>query len=164
MDISRDKQANSPTRKLGYVKERETLRISSDSCIKQRHKDYVKVLYTHNPNIDLLTSMNEHTSLWKYISLTLYYRKSWCFCGVWEMGEETYTEREDFFFPYLLPGARECQRLHPLASSSETPLVGCVSLVRLRFSALCLNLTAWFSSRDISSDKQATSHTGKTWT
>ena len=41
-----------------------------------------------------------------------------------------------------------CQRLHPLASSSEMPMVGWVSLVRLRFSALCLNLTAWFSSRD----------------
>ena len=42
-----------------------------------------------------------------------------------------------------------CQRLHPLASSSETPLVSCVSLVWLQFSALSLNLTAWFSSRDL---------------
>ena len=60
------------------------------------------------------------------------------------MGGETYTQREDFF-PYLLPGARGCQRLHPLASSPETPLISCVSLARQRFSALCLNLTAWFS-------------------
>ena len=67
-------------------------------------------------------------------------------CERW--GRETYTQREGFFFPYLLQGARGCQRLHPLASSSETPLIGCVSLARLRFSALCLNLTAWFSSRD----------------
>ena len=36
------------------------------------------------------------------------------------MGRETYTQREDFFFRYLLPGARGCQRLQPLASSSET--------------------------------------------
>ena len=43
---------------------------------------------------------------------------------------------------------RGCQRLHPLASSSEMPLIGCVSLAWLRFSALCLNLTAWFSSHD----------------
>ena len=42
-----------------------------------------------------------------------------------------------------------CQRLHPLASSPETPLIGCVSHARLRFSALCLNLNAWFSSRDL---------------
>ena len=28
-------------------------------------------------------------------------------------------------------------------------LIGCVSLARLRFSALCLNLTAWFSSRGL---------------
>ena len=46
-----------------------------------------------------------------------------------------FRESEDFF-PYLLPGARGCQRLHPLSSLSETPPVGCVSLARLRFSAL----------------------------
>ena len=54
----------------------------------------------------------------KYISLTLYSRNGGCFCGEWEMGGETYTkrEREDFPFAYLLPGARGCQHLHPLAS------------------------------------------------
>ena len=88
-----------------------------------------------------------NTLLYKNITLTLYSRKGWCFCGVWEMGGETYTQREDFFFPYLLSGARGCQRLHPLASLSEMPLIGCVSLAWLRFSALCPNLTAWFSSR-----------------
>ena len=91
-------------------------------------------------------NFNERThSLYKNISLTLYSRKGWCFCGVWEMGGETYTPREDFF-PYLLPGARGCQCLHPLASSSEMPLISCVSLAQLWFSSLCLNLTAWFSS------------------
>ena len=65
-------------------------------------------------------------------------------CERW--GGETYTQREDFFFPYLLPGSRGCQHLHPLASSTETPLIVCVSLARLRFSA---NLTAWFSSRGL---------------
>ena len=39
--------------------------------------------------------------------------------------------------------------LDPLASSSETPLIGCVSLARLEFSAVCLKLTAWFSSRGL---------------
>ena len=66
-----------------------------------------------------------------------------------EMDGETYTQREDFFFPYLLPGARECQCLYPLASSSETPLINCVSLAWQRFSALCLNLTMWFSSHNL---------------
>ena len=84
----------------------------------------------------------------KNISLTLYSRKGWCFCGVWEMGGETYTQREDFSL-YLLSVARACQRLHPLASSSETPLICCESHIRLRFSALCLNLTARFSSCDL---------------
>ena len=65
------------------------------------------------------------------------------------MGGEIYTKRENFFFPYLLPGASGCQRLHPLASSSETPQVSCVSLAQLRFSVFCLNLTVWFSSCDL---------------
>ena len=61
---------------------------------------------------------------------------------------DIYTQREDFFFPYLLPGARRVLTLAtPPASSSETPLIGCVSLARQRLSAFCLNLTAWFSSR-----------------
>ena len=60
---------------------------------------------------------------------------------------DIYTQRVDFF-PYLLPGARGCQHLYPLANSSETPLIDCVSLAQLRFSALCPNLTAWFSSHD----------------
>ena len=33
--------------------------------------------------------------------------------------------------PKSLPGSRGCQRLHPLSSSSETHLVGCVSHARL---------------------------------
>ena len=70
--------------------------------------------------------------------------------GKTQREREREREREDFSFPYLLPGAKGCQRLHPLARSSETSLVGCMSLVRLRFSALCLNLTAWFSSHDLS--------------
>ena len=108
------------------------------------------VVYSHtntSGNIlkhNLRASMKRtNTLLYKNISLILYSQKGWCFCGVWEMSGETYTQREDFFFPYLLPGPRGCQCLHPLASSSETPLIGCVSLARLRFSALSLNLITW---------------------
>ena len=81
-------------------------------------------------------------------NLSFYSRKRPTVCFSWETDVETYTQREDFF-PYLLPGTRGFQRLHPLASSWETPLIGCVSLARLRFFVLCPNLTAWFSSRGL---------------
>ena len=45
--------------------------------------------------------------------------------------------------------SQEVATLSPLASLSETPLIGCVSLARLRFSALCLVLTAWFPPRGL---------------
>ena len=60
-------------------------------------------------------------------------RKGPLFFVVWDIDGETYTQREDSF-PYLLPGARGCQSLHPLASSSETtwsaacPTLDCDSL------------------------------------
>ena len=92
--------------------------------LKSNVKVSLKMLYSRDEKIsgniikhNLRTSMNErNTFLYKNISLTLYSQEGWCFCSVWEMGGETYTQREDFFFPYLFPGARGCQRLHPLAS------------------------------------------------
>ena len=114
------------------------------------------LLYSHNDNTSWNIikhnftnfSKRTHTLLYQNISFTLYSQKVWCFCGVWKMGGERYTKREVFFISYLLPGARWCQHLHPLASSSETPLINCVSLTWLQFSALCLKLTAWFSLHD----------------
>ena len=99
---------------------------------------YSYMLYSHLHN-----SMNGRTHFFiKNISLILYSQKGWSFSGVWEMGGETYTKREDFFFfPYLLPGAKGWQCLHSLASLLETPPIGCVSLTRQRFFALCPNLT-----------------------
>ena len=47
-----------------------------------------------------------HTLFWKGLLFL------WCVRDEWK----TYTQREDFFFPSLLPGARVCQRLHLLAS------------------------------------------------
>ena len=56
-----------------------------------------------------------------------------------EIDGDTCTQKE-YFSPYLLPGSWGCQRLHPLASRIVSDLwdalIGCVSLVRLRFSAL----------------------------
>ena len=60
-------------------------------------------------------------TLYKNISLTLYSWKGWCFCGVWEMGGETYTQREDFFFPYLLPRARGCQFVRDASDRLRVP-------------------------------------------
>ena len=95
-------------------------------------------------------NFNEQTNtlLYKNISLTLYSRKGWCFCSAWEMGGEIYTQREDFF-PYLLPGARGCQCLHPLASSSETPSDRLHVPHSTAILCLCLDLTAWFSSHGL---------------
>ena len=61
------------------------------------------MLYSRNTNKSGNIIKRTNTLLHKNISLTLYSRKGWSLCGVWEMGEETYTQREDFFFPYLLP-------------------------------------------------------------
>ena len=75
--------------------------------------------------------MNERTHffikyIYIYIYITLYSRKGWCFYGVCEMSGETYTLREDFFFPYLLPGSRGCQHLH--LWSAACPTLDCNSL------------------------------------
>ena len=56
-------------------------------------------------------------------------------------------ERTSSHIPLWEPGGADT--CTPLASLSETPLIGCMSHARLRFSALCPNLTAWFSSRDL---------------
>ena len=85
-----------------------------------------------------------NTLLYKNISLTLYSRKGWCFCGVWEMGGETFTQRENFF-PYLLPGAGGANACTPSQACQRCPDQQRPH-ARLQFSALCPNLTVWFSS------------------
>ena len=68
--------------------------------------------------------MNERTHFFiKNIPLALYSRKGWCFCGVWEMCGETYTQRVDFFFPYLLPGASGVHSLVILCILSKSDSV-----------------------------------------
>ena len=74
----------------------------------------VKLLYSHNHNIDQRTSMNERTNILlykEYISHNLLSKGLMiltCVRDGW---------REDFFFPYLLPWARGCHRLLSIASS-----------------------------------------------
>ena len=88
-------------------------------------------IVTHN----LRTPMSEWTHFFiKIYASNFILEKGWCFCGVWEMGGETYPKREDFFFPYLLQGARGCQRLQPLQArqrrlwSAACPSLDCYSL------------------------------------
>ena len=78
----------------------------------QKISYYFIMLYTH----DLRNSMNKRNTLVykKNISLILF-SKGPQFVVSWEIDGETYTQRKDFF-PYLLPGAKGCQRLHPFAS------------------------------------------------
>ena len=104
------------------------------------------LLYSHHHNIDLQTSMNEWTHFFIKIYLSHFILERVDVSVVCERWVERhiYSERG-----LLLPGARGCQRLHPLASSSEVLLIGCVFLAQLQFSALYLNLTAWFSSRGL---------------
>ena len=114
------------------------------------------LLYSRNINIseniikhNLRTSMNERTHFFIKIYLSHFILERIVVSVVCERWMERNILRErtssDIFFQE--PGG--CQRLHPLKSSSETPLIGCVPLDQLQFSALCLNLTAWFSSRGL---------------
>ena len=106
----------------------------------------IYLLYSRNTNIsgniikhNLRASMNERTHFFiKNIAHTLYSRKGWCFCGVWEMGGETYSLRE------RTSSSSRSQWVPTLA-----PACKLVSLAWLRFSTLCLNLTSWFSSRGL---------------
>ena len=81
----------------------------------------------------------------KNISISFYSRKEHTFCCKFERWRNIYLKRRLPLAPYLLPGARGRQCLHPLEScivrDNLTPLIGCVSMARL----LILNLTGWFS-------------------
>ena len=83
--------------------------------------------------------MNE-TLLYKYISLILFSKRGTQFVvSLRERRRDIYSKRGPLLAPYLLPGARGCQCLHPLASrivrDDLTPLIGCMSLAQL--SILC---------------------------
>ena len=119
------------------------------SCSK--HMNFLFYTYTSGNIIkhNLRTSMNErNTFLIKYISRFILGKWPTVCCYLRERWRDIYLDR-GLLLPISSSWSRRGQRLHPLASSSETPLVDCVSLPRLQFYALCLNLTGWFSSRDL---------------
>ena len=59
--------------------------------------------------------MNE-TLLCKYISLILFLKGPLFVVGLRDRWRDIYSDRGLLLVPYLLPGTRGCQRLHPLAS------------------------------------------------
>ena len=98
------------------------------------------MLYTY----DLGNSINERTHFFIKIYLSLFILERVDVSVVCERWVERHILRERTSSSHIFsrkPGGVN-------ASSSETPLIDCVSHARLRFSALCLNLTAWFSLSD----------------
>ena len=69
---------------------------------------------------------------------------------------DIYSERELLLALYILPGARGCQRLHPLASCIVRDVRAASDRLRIPGSTPdsdwteCLNLTTWFSYRVVS--------------
>ena len=100
-------------------------------------------MYSYHTNIsgniikhNLRTLMNERRHFFMKIYLSHFILERVDISAVFEGWLETYTKREDFFFPYLLP-ARQ-RRLWSAV---------CPSLNR--DSLYCLNLTVWLSSRGL---------------
>ena len=114
------------------------------------------MLYSSNTNIsgniikdDLRLQWTNKTLLYKKnISLTLYSRKGWRFCGVWEKGGETYILRErtsSRIFFQEPGGANACTPLQARQRrlwSAGCPTLDCDSLH-------CTNLAVWFSSHGL---------------
>ena len=79
------------------------------------------MLYNRNTNISeniikhiLRTSMNERTHFFIKICIShTLFSKGLMFLWWVRDGWRDISQREDFFFPYLIPEARGCQRLHP---------------------------------------------------
>ena len=113
---------------------------------------WLSVVYSHtNTNGNIIKhNLRTNTLLYEKIYLSHLFPKGlmflWC---VRDVSRDIYSEREDFFFPYLLPGARGCQRLHSLCKLVRD---ASAQLHVPRSSAilcLCLKLTTWVSSRDL---------------
>ena len=112
---------------------------------------YMNVLVLYTLIHDLRNSMNErNTLLYKiYISQFILEKGPQFVVSLRDRLRVIYSERRFLLVPCLLPRARGCQLLHPRESRivrDDLTLwsAACPSLDS-RFSALCLNLTAWLS-------------------
>ena len=98
---------------------------------------------------NLQTSMNERTHFFIKIYLSHFILERvdvFVVCERWVERHMLRAGTSSFSHIFFQEPGGQC--LHRLASSSESLLIGCVSLARPRFSALCPNLTAWLWSRD----------------
>ena len=102
-----------------------------------------------------------NTLLYKNISFSFYSRKGrtvrdYFYSSLRDRWRDIYSERGLLLAPYLLHGARGCQRLHPLASRIVRDDTNTSDRLRIPGSTLdsdwtdCLNLTAWFSYNVVS--------------
>ena len=109
------------------------------------------MLYSHNQNRIYELKWTNETHFFIKINLSFYSRKRGLqfVVSLRNRWRDIYSERGLLLVPYLLPGARGKQRLHPLASRIvRDDLTLCSAVCHWldsRFSALCLNLTAWLS-------------------
>ena len=69
----------------------------------------------------------------------------WCLLG--DRWRDIYSERG--LLSISPSGSQWMPTLAPLCKLVRDELIGWVSIARLRFSALCINLTAWFSSHGL---------------
>ena len=110
---------------------------SSNCCIST----YSNIL-KHN----LRTSMNERTHFFIKIYLSHFILErvdASLVCERWVQRHILRERTSSHIFFWEPGGTNTCTPLQ-----AEIPLIGCMSLARLRFSALCLNLTVWFASHD----------------
>ena len=111
------------------------------------------MLYSRNTNTsgniikhDLRTLMKDRTHFSIKIHLTHSKGLMFLWCvreGWWDI----YSDRR--LLPISSSGIQGVKTLAPPGKLVRDDLIGCVSLARLRFSALSLNLTSWFSSRGL---------------
>ena len=120
-----------------------------------------RLLWNHQrDNKTRFTEFNKrnetHVFIKIYLSHFILEKGTQCVVSFRDRWKDIYSERGLLFAPYLLPGVRGCQRLHPLASRIVSDDTNASDRLRVPGSTLdsdwfdCLNLTAWFSHHVIS--------------
>ena len=94
------------------------------------------VLYTQSNIIMLYSHYQQRKHFFIKIYLSFYSRKgAQCLLLVWEIDEETYTQRGDSFLFHIFfrdpGGTNACTPCKPFRLRRPNPLLGCMSLARL---------------------------------
>ena len=113
----------------GLQRERITSKGTRVSCVYYQWKCPYEKVWT----CIICTSydFNERTNtlFYKNTSLTFFSWKGWCFYGVCLMGG--HTQRENLFFPYLLPGARGANACTSLQARSDSVCLNRVQVLSI---------------------------------